>query len=488
MELINKIKSLEILARQLEPNPSQRAAWNEGVQHYADEFLDQISTLNAYDIPPQDSAPPLELTEKGRGLNEILAGLKLTTDRSGINPASGGHLGYVPGGGVFPTALGDYLAAVTNRYAGLYFANPGAVELENQLIRWMCSFIGYPDSALGNLSSGGSIANLIAITTARDYYDITGEKIKRAVVYTTEHVHHCLQKALRIAGLKDTQIRYIPVDEQFRMRTDVLQVQLAEDVKNDFIPFLIVGSAGTTNTGAIDPLEPMAMLARQYRAWFHVDAAYGGFFMISDNLKDKFKGIEQSDSVTIDPHKGLFLSYGLGAVLVKNVEAQYQSHYYSANYMQDAHQGQPVWSPADLSPELTKHFRGLRMWLPLQLLGIRTFRAALEEKIALCQFFYHEVQHIGFQVGPFPELSIMIFRYPAIEEANAFNQALMQHIREDGKFFLSSTTIDGVFWMRLAVLSFRTHLNEIQTLLQMLQSYVSSIHYSDGPNYLEFNQ
>lgn len=475
MELINKIKRLETIARQLEPNTAQRTAWNLGVQHYADEFLNQISTLNAYDIPPKDRTPALELTENGRSLDEILDDLKVNTDRSGINPASGGHLGYVPGGGVFPTALGDYLAAVTNRYAGLFFANPGAVALENQLIRWMCHFIGYPASALGNLSSGGSIANLIAITTARDYHNISGDRIKKAVVYTTAHVHHCLQKALRIAGLKDAQIRYIPVDEQFRMNSEKLEAQLTADVSNHFIPFLIVGSAGTTNTGAIDPLEPIAQLAQEFGAWFHVDAAYGGFFMLIDALKDKFKGIEQSDSVTIDPHKGLFLSYGSGAVLIKNVEAQYQSHYYSANYMQDAHQGQPVWSPADLSPELTKHFRGLRMWLPLQLLGIRTFRAALEEKIALCQFFYQEVQHFGFQVGPYPELSILIFRYPAThEDANAYNQALMQYIREDGKFFLSSTTIDGVFWMRLAVLSFRTHLKEIQTLLKLLQSYVSS--------------
>lgn len=472
-QIKKEIKELEQIARQLSPNPATRDEWNNQVQNYANEFLDQIEIRKAYDQPEEVAIPTLKINQEGKPLSDLLDYIKEEVDNVGINPASGGHLGYIPGGGIFPTALGDYLAAITNRYSGLFFANPGAVKIGNDLIRWMCQLAGYPNNALGNLTSGGSIANLIAITTARDHLNITSNRIPKAVIYLTSQVHHCVQKALRIAGLKEAIIRYIPMDTQFKMRMDILNNQLREDKEADLLPFLIVGSAGTTDTGTIDPLDKMASLAKAYGAWFHVDAAYGGAFLLVDHLEESFKGIEQSDSLTIDPHKGFFVSYGLGAVLIKNVEALQESHFYSAGYMQDAHQEWIERSPADLSPELTRHFRALRLWLPLHLYGTAPFKAALAEKTMLCQYFYQKVQEIGFEVGPPPELSVMIFRYiPDDENANTFNEALVEKIRADGRIFLSSTTLDGVYWIRLAVVCFRTHLQQIELCLTLLSKHV----------------
>ncbi|MCB0589358.1 MAG: aminotransferase class V-fold PLP-dependent enzyme [Phaeodactylibacter sp.] len=474
--MADKIEHLELLARQLEPSPEQRNRWNAAARAYADAFLNQIETLNAFDQPPEDGSLSLPFGEEGKPMERLLAEIGAKVDRAGINPASGGHLGYVPGGGVFPAALGDYLAAVTNRYSGIFFANPGAVRMENDLIRWMCRLAGYPKGALGNLASGGSIANLIAITTARDFKGIKATRVEKAVVYLTHQVHHCVQKALRIAGLGEAVIRYIPIDERFRMDIPTLKEQLEKDTAAGLEPFLVAGSAGTTDTGAIDPLNEIASLAEQYGLWFHVDAAYGGFFLLVEDLKDKFRGIERSDSVAIDPHKGLFLPYGLGAVLIKNVKALYSTHYYKANYMQDAHQDWEEASPADLSPELTKHFRGLRMWLPLQLFGLQPFRAALEEKTLLCRYFYQKVQEEGFEVGPEPDLSIMIFRYKTRPEISTeFNEALVEYVRKDGRIFLSSTTIDGEYWIRLAVLSFRTHKKQIDLCLGLLREGVRKL-------------
>ncbi|MCB0546626.1 MAG: aminotransferase class V-fold PLP-dependent enzyme [Phaeodactylibacter sp.] len=472
----DKIQHLERISRQLEPTQEQREEWNAQVQAYADDFINHIETLHAYDEPPQNGRLSFTIGEEGKSLEPLLAEIRAKVDRAGINPASGGHLGYVPGGGIFPAALGDYLAAATNRYSGLFFANPGAVRIENELIRWMCEMVGYPPKSLGNLASGGSIANLIAITTARDFKGIRATRVEKAVVYLTQQVHHCVQKALRIAGLGDAIIRYIPVDGHFRMDTKRLHQQLERDRFQGLMPFLVVGSAGTTDTGAVDPLDEIANLAEQFGLWFHVDAAYGGFFLLVEELKEKFRGIERSDSVAIDPHKGLFLPYGLGAVLIKNVEAQYNAHYYKANYMQDAQQDWEEASPADLSPELTKHFRGLRMWLPLQLLGLKPFRAALEEKVLLCRYFYHKVQEAGFEVGPEPDLSIMIFRYKTRhEDCTRFNEQLVEYVRRDGRVFLSSTTIDGEYWIRLAVLSFRTHKREISLCLDILRAGVQQL-------------
>jgi aromatic-L-amino-acid decarboxylase len=471
MELDNTLANLEHTARQLEPSPATRNAWNAAVQAYADRFIDQIEDIKAFVTGKEQGVglPAFGLEESGRPIDDLLEVLQEQVDTPGLNPASGGHLGYVPGGGIFPTALGDYLADVTNRYAGVFFAGPGAVRMENQLIRWMCGLVGYPDTALGNLTSGGSIANLIAVTTARDKMGIRARAVERAVVYLSVQTHHCVHKALRIAGLVECVLREVPLDAGFRMDAAALSGMIEADKKAGLLPFLVVASAGTTDTGVVDPLDAIADIAQAEGLWFHIDAAYGGFFTLVDSLRPRFKGIERSDSIAIDPHKGLFLAYGTGAVLVRDVPALFQSHYYKANYMQDALGDYDELSPADLSPELTKPFRGLRMWLPLQLFGLAPFRAALEEKALLCRYFYEKVQALGFEVGPPPELSIMIFRYvPETGDADAFNAKLVQFVHDDGRVFITSTRINGVFWIRLAVLSFRTHRREIDICLEVL--------------------
>jgi glutamate/tyrosine decarboxylase-like PLP-dependent enzyme len=257
------------------------------------------------------------------------------------------------------------------------------------------------------------------------------------------------------------------------MDATALRQQVEADVKNNLRPFLVVGSAGTTDTGAMDPLDAIADISERYDLWFHVDAAYGGFFILVDDLKDSFKGIERSDSVAIDPHKGMFLAYGLGAVLIKDVEAQFRSHYYRAAYMQDTLDANEELNPADLSPELTKHFRGMRFWLALQLLGLEPFKAGLEEKYWLCRYFYEEIEKAGFEVGPQPDLSVCIYRYvPESGDANEFNRLLTEYVQKDGTVFISSTTIDGVYWIRLAVLGFRSHLHTIDACLRILKEGV----------------
>lgn len=476
--MLEHLQQLEAESRKLEPSAAQRQDWNQQVQQHADAFLNDLDERKAYEYTGTNSKvlSQFDITDEPKKLEQLLSLLDEQLERVGINSASGGHLGYIPGGGVYPSALGDYLAAVSNKYAGIFFSSPGSVRMENQLIRWLCEVMGYPTTAMGNLTSGGSIANLIAITTARDFKGIRSKEVENAAVYLTKQTHHCVQKALRIAGLAEVQLRYVPMDNHFRMNTTALRQMVESDLNNGLKPFLVVASAGTTDTGALDPLDAIADVAQEYDLWYHIDAAYGGFFIMVDELKATFKGIERSDSLAIDPHKGLFLPFGIGVILVKNVEAVFQSHHYVANYMQDALKIAEELSPADLSPELTKHFRGLRMWMPLHLLGLKPFKAALEEKIWLCRYFYEKIQTLGFEVGPYPDLSIAIYRYvPETGDANAFNERLVAYVQQDGRVFLTSTTMDGVFWIRLAVLSFRTHLREMDICLEILKQGVEEI-------------
>jgi glutamate/tyrosine decarboxylase-like PLP-dependent enzyme len=296
------------------------------------------------------------------------------------------------------------------------------------------------------------------------------------VIYVTRQVHHSVDKAIRIAGLKECIVRYIPLDDQFRMVASELEKQIAVDKKNKLNPFLVIASAGTTDTGAIDPLAQIGDIARKHKLWYHIDAAYGGFFILTDEGKKKLKGMEKSDSLVIDPHKGLFLPYGLGVVLVKKKKHLYDSHYYKANYMQDSLKSSEDTSPADLSPELTKHFRGMRLWLPLKLHGLKPFRVCLEEKLLLAKYFYEEVQKLGFESDTAPELSVVTYRYvPEKGDADAFNARLVEEVRKDGRVFISSTLLNGKFTLRFACLSFRTHLKTVDLLLKVLKEKVKKI-------------
>lgn len=477
------LKKLEAESLSLEPDSELRALWRNKVLQYTEDFLDNVNTLNAFNAYSDEQINDFDfgISENPTNIDNLLEIIKHGVDIPGLNPASGGHLGYIPGGGIYTSALGDYLADIFNKFAGLYYAGPGAVKMENTLIRWMCEIMGFPKQSLGNLTSGGSIANLIAVTSARDAKNINCTNISKSVIYITEQAHHSLDKAFRIAGLSETIIRRVNLDSEFRMDIKHLEILVENDVQAGLNPFMAVGSAGTTNTGSIDPLDEIARICSKYNMWFHADAAYGGFFILVDELKHKFKGIEKSDSITIDPHKGLFLSYGTGAVLVKNTSNMVKTHFYQASYLQDADFDENEPSPADLSPELTKHFRGMRMWLSLKLLGLKPFVAALHEKYYLTQYFYKKIKEAGFETGPEPELSVMIYRYvPQNTDADLFNKEIVEFVKNDGRVFLSSTTINGKFWIRLAVLSFRARKSTIDTAISVLKEAVKHAHSKFG--------
>ncbi|AKS40432.1 pyridoxal phosphate-dependent decarboxylase family protein [Wenzhouxiangella marina] len=467
-ELIGRLGELEAQARQLDPRPDQRRRDGQQALAHAEAFLEALDDAPAYVHRDGRAAGLLEqpIAEQGIGLERALGLLDAHVDHEGITTASGRFGGYIPGGGLFHSALGDFLAAITNRYSGVFFASPGAVRLENQLVRWMAELVGLPEGSAGALSSGGSIANLSAIVAARDAHGIEGERIEKAVIYLTEHTHHCVDKALHLAGLGRIVQRRIAVDGNHRLRAEALCEQIERDRAEGLEPWMVLASAGTTNTGSVDPLEAIASIAGEQGLWFHVDAAYGGFFLLTEAGRQRMRGIERADSVVMDPHKTLFLPYGCGVVLVRDGERLRASHSGQADYLQDTMIAMDEASPADLSPELTRHFRGLRLWLPLQVLGLAPFRAALEEKLLLARYFRQRMIEGGrFEVGPEPDLSVVTFRLP---EGDAANQALMNALLDDGRVFLSSTRLDGRYTLRLAAVCHRTHRRDVDEMVDVL--------------------
>jgi len=477
--LLARLRALERAAAPLEPGVGERRRLRSAAVASSERFLRGIGSLPGYQETDDRGAGLLQapIGPDGLSIDAVIALLEREVVRPGGQPASPGHLAYIPGGGLYHSAIGDFLASVTNKYAGVFFTGPGPVRMENLLVRWVADLVGYPAQAAGHIASGGSLANLSAIATARDAHNLPSADYPRAVVYLTSQAHHCLDKALRLVGLAEAQVRHVAIDERFRMRPDALAHAIAEDRQKGLRPWLIVAAAGTTDTGAVDPLDAIAQIAARERCWFHVDAAYGGFFLLTKHGRNALRGIERSDSVVLDPHKSLFLPYGCGVLVVRDARALAATHSYTGHYMQDALREPGEVSPSDVSPELSKPFRALRMWLPLVLLGTRPFEAALDEKLLLARYFYAEIAKLGFELGPPPELSVVTFRWAppgvGLDETNQINQRIVDALRRDGRIFLSSTLLDGRFTQRLVALAFRTHRRTIDLTLRLLREQVA---------------
>ena len=466
--LRSRLEALAKAAGPLEPGPAARTALAGQVLAHAEAFLAALEEGPSYAAWTQANAAALAapFPEAGRDPEAVLAEFDSCVARPGITTASGRFTGYIPGGGLFHAALGDFLAAATNKYSGFAPAAPGAVRLENAVCNWLARAIDMPQGAAGVLTSGGSLANLTAIIAAREAADPDGD----GAVYLTGFAHHCIDKALRIAGRARSPRRLIATDERHRMKADALAEALERDRADGIRPWLIVASAGTVDTGSVDPLQEIAALAAHHGAWLHVDGAYGGLFMLCEEGRAALGGIDRADSVALDPHKTLFLPYGTGAVVVREGRKLFDAFSASADYIQEFAATDVGPSPANLSPELTRHFRALRLWLPLQLAGVAAFRAAQSEKIGLARYIHARLAGMeGWEVGAPPDLSVVAFRYrPAQGDVDAFNDRMLARIQQEGRVFLSGTRIAGEAWLRCAILSFRTHLAHIDDTLDVL--------------------
>lgn len=470
---LQEIIRLENISRALDPAEAIRIdTWEKGFK-YANNFLNTLPQLPGFGKSEFQQLSSMHIEENAKPIESLIDVLSNEIDIAGINSASGKHLGFIPGGGLWASALADFLGDITNKYAGIAFSSPGSVKIENQVIRWLTSIIGYSAQAFGHLTSGGSIANLIAIKAARDYHGINSINVRTSVIYYGQQSHHSVYKALHTTGLYEAVQRMIPLTDNYRIDIVKLEQQMTEDKAAGLKPFLVVASAGTTDTGAVDPLDAIADISERFGTWFHVDAAYGGFFMLVDEIKKRLKGIERSDSVVLDPHKTLFMPFGSGAVLLKDGNKLLASNSSKASYLMNTEGVEDV-SPADTGLELTRPNRGLRMWLPLQLHGLAPFKACLQEKLLLIRYFYEEIKKQGFDTGPFPDLTVVIFRFPD-DYNDQVNQRLIETIHADGRVFLSSTRIGGKLWLRCAVVSHRTHLEEINLTLKMIQENIDKI-------------
>ncbi|MDY6817889.1 MAG: aminotransferase class I/II-fold pyridoxal phosphate-dependent enzyme [Halobacteriales archaeon] len=418
------------------------------------------------------------LPQEPTSFEELLRVLFEEAIPASVNTIHPGYMAYIPGGGLFHSAVADFIANATNRYVGAWFAAPALVRLEANVVEWFCEIVGLPESAFGLLTTGGSMANQIAITTARR--NQLGDNFQDAVIYTSDQSHHSVAKSAVLAGFPPENIRSIPTDDRFRMAVDTLTETITTDRAAGKTPFLVVANAGSTNTGAVDDLQGLADICDREGLWLHADAAYGGFFALTDRGQRKLAGLDRCDSITLDPHKGLFLPYGTGAVLVRDGATLARAHSVDADYMPD---WDPDTDPPDfsrLSPELSRDFRGLRVWLPLKMHGIEPFRENLAEKLDLAEYACEHLKAIDHvRVVAEPQLSNLAFRIepPGVTEdaLDDLNRDLMEWINDQGQVHLSGTTLNGQFAIRLSILSFRTHHDAVATCLAEIEDAIATV-------------
>lgn len=444
--------------RPLEPPPSELEAQTRAVAEFVLEHVLSLDRQPSFDLDGVEALRASfreEVPAEGRPLEALLARLAPAIAKS-YNTAGPGYLAYIPGGGIYAAALADFVAAATNRYVGVSGAAPVLAQIEETAVAWLCRLMGLPAGARGILTSGGSLSNFSAIVSAREAR--LGEDFRDGVLYCSGETHHCVAKAARLAGFPRAGVVTLPTDARLRLRPEALERAVCEDRARGRRPFLVIANVGTTNTGAVDPLPEVLRVARAHGLWVHADAAYGGFFRLAPGGEALLRGIEQCDSITLDPHKGLFLPYGLGALLVRDGSALERAHRESASYVQDVAEAGSLGF-ADLSPELSRDFRGLRLWLPLMLHGLTAFREALAEKLALARRAYDALSaDPRFELLDEPQLSVVAFRLRAPEaEAERLGPELVRRVNARKRVFLSSTRVGGRYALRICVLSFRTH-------------------------------
>lgn len=412
------------------------------------------------------------LPEEGAALADVLDLVFERAVPKSFNTAGPGYLAYIPGGGILHSAVADLIADCVNRYVGVWLAAPGLAQLEANVVRWLCQIMGYGSDSLGFLTSGGSLANFSALVTARRQH--LPDDFLNGTVYASDQVHHSVQKAAMLAGFPSSNVRVIKSDELFRIDCGDLAHAIEEDRAAGNSPFLIVASAGTTNTGAVDDFTALADLAVQHSMWLHVDAAYGGFFMLTQRGREVMRGIERADSIVLDPHKGLFLPYGTGSLLVREGAALRQAHTIFADYMPAMQEEEDLVDFCQISPELSRPFRGLAIWLPIKLLGIEPFRRNLDEKLDLTLWATEQLRLVdGIQIVAEPQLSIVAFRLSDpdldVESLNRLNQDFLARVNRRKRVYLTATTLSGLFTLRICVLSFRTHLDRMDEALADLR-------------------
>jgi len=371
-------------------------------------------------------------------------------------------LAFVPSPSNFVGALADALAAGVNPFVGTWFGGAGPAEIELVTIDWLRSFCGLPEEAGGLFVSGGSVANLTALHAARyARLELRGEPMERADIYMSDQTHSSVERALRVLGFRQEQIRKLPADDDFRLSVGALERAIAADRAAGRLPFCVIANAGTTNTGAVDPFPELAALCRREGLWLHGDGAYGAATRVSERGRRALAGLEEVDSLSLDPHKWLFQPIEIGCVLLRDRRLLHDAFTIHPEYLQDVHRDTEAVNFCDYGVQLTRGFRALKLWMTIQVFGLEQIRVAIERGFELAELAERELRNDArWEVLTPAQMGIVNFRFTVPgrtdEELDLLQQEIMDDLRAEGFALVATTRLRGRSVLRFCTINPRT--------------------------------
>lgn len=459
--------------------PEFREAGHKLVDLLSD-YLDEIEDhplLNDTDPKLIEKLFNESIPEEGKSTEDIINELKekLFPFTTNVN-----HPGYF--GLITPTPtpigiLGDFIASALNQNLGAYSIGPSAVEMEKRTVRWLNDLIGFPESAGGNLTSGGMMANFVGMKLGRDWSSGNRTQHQGAipdqVIYVSEERHVSIDKAVDAVGFGRQSLRIIPTDEQFRIDINALETQIKQDIENNLVPAIIIGLAGTTNTGSVDSLNALRKIADNYKAWFHVDAAYGGGVLVSGKRTNLLEGIEKADSVTLDPHKWFYAPLDAGSILVKDKRQLTLSFGIQPSYLTDNIDNERFQYFVH-SFEQSRRFRSLKVWMSFKRYGTRQIARWIDSNIDQAEHLYKLCKEEEiFRPAVKPLMSAICIRFESdklsYSEIELIHNEVSKKTELSGRFWISTTVLKNKIFFRINPVNFRTRLKHIEELYDFLK-------------------
>ena len=447
-----------------------------------DMLVDQLTDTGA---PPLRRATPEAMAdrlagpppEKPEDIEHILARLEedVLPFRSRVDHP--GFFAFVPSSGTWPGALGDLIASACNIYTGSWMESAGPSTLELEVLSWFKDWIGLPATSAGALTTGGSAANVTALACAREAHGAGMDP--GLVAYFTDQAHSSLARAARLLGFAADQVRVLPTDPAtFRLEPATLAAAMDVDRAAGRTPLFVAASAGATNTGAVDPLPELAALCRERGVWLHADAAYGGFAVLTERGRDQLRGLEEADSIALDPHKWLFQSYECGCLLVREAEVLRRAFAICPDYLRDAEAERTEVNFSDLGLQLTRASRAFKLWMSLRYFGLDAFRSAIERTLDLAELARRRIEEspVLEPMAP-PALGVVCFRRTFEEgldpaELDRRNACLVAALEREGFALVSSTRLGGRYAIRMCILNHTTRVEDVERTLRFLETAV----------------
>lgn len=453
----------------------------------ADTVADHLATLRqqpAY--ATLDTAAAERLVERrapahGTEFETLLATLRDRVFPHAAREPHPGFIAYVPSCPTFPAVLGDWLATGFNFFAGVWPVAAGPNEIELVVLDWFRQWLGMPPETSGLLTSGGSGANLTAMIAARHHVTAgDASVIARLTVYASDQVHSSVTRAAWLAGVPREHVRLLPVDEEFRLRIDALRDAVGRDRAMGLHPLMVVANAGTTNTGSVDSMHAIADLCERNEVWMHVDAAYGGFAVLTDRGRRALAGIERADSVTLDPHKWLFIPFECGCLLARDPNRLKAAFQILPEYLADVQTGHEAVNFADYGEQLTRYARAIKVWLSVSYFGTDVIRDAIERGMMLARRLEERIRETaGLEIVSPARFGVVCFRARPtdLEDAalDALNERVLARVVAGGRYFISSTRLRGAFALRACILGFRTAEEDVDGLVSAVADAASEI-------------